>query len=54
MNTSVTTFVCKCAAQKKHRLILDGGSTGFYCLELCTSCYEKEDKQFLVSEEELK
>ncbi|MGQ0796009.1 MAG: hypothetical protein ACT4N5_07505 [Nitrosopumilaceae archaeon] len=53
MNSSMTTFACRCTAPKKHRLILDGGSTGFYCLDLCPSCYEKEEKKFLISEEEL-
>lgn len=51
MIESITVFLCKCEEPKKHRLTLDGGSTGEYQLELCSSCYSKEDKKHVIREE---
>lgn len=48
---TLSTFTCPCKDPKKHRLILDGGSTGQYHLELCSSCYSKEDKEQVIKEE---
>lgn len=50
---SLTVFMCKCARPKKHRLTIDGGSTGTYQLECCNSCYLKEDKRFVIEEEQI-
>lgn len=44
-------FQCTCDIPKNHKLIFDGGSSGIYELELCNICYQKEDKQFVISEE---
>jgi len=44
-------FACNCKTLQNHRLIFDGGSSGIYCLELCSTCFKKEDLQFLISEE---
>lgn len=51
---SLPTYRCRCDEPKKHRLILDGGSSGHYIVELCTSCYRKEDEHFVIREEEIK
>lgn len=44
---------CECKVAKKHRLVFDGGSTGNYTINLCSKCYENENKEFLISEEML-
>lgn len=49
----MTSFQCNCKARKEHRLVLDGGPAGEYHLELCSSCYSKEDKKFVVREEQI-
>lgn len=49
--SSLATFACKCKAPKKHRLKLDSGPSGEYALELCESCYQKDDKRFVIEEE---
>lgn len=51
---SLSTYLCRCNKPKKHRLLLDGGSSGHYIIELCQSCYTKEDKKFVIKEEEIK
>lgn len=48
-----TTFACKCKEPKKHRLTLDGGPSGNYVLELCASCYNREDKKHVLQEESI-
>ncbi|HZS74908.1 MAG TPA: hypothetical protein VFA69_10450 [Candidatus Nitrosotalea sp.] len=50
---NLPTYRCRCDKPKKHRIILDGGSSGHYMLELCASCYRKEDEQFVIKEEEI-
>lgn len=50
---SLSTYSCGCNKPKKHRLLLDGGSSGHYIVELCQSCYRKEDKRFVIKEEEM-
>ena len=47
-------FVCKCQDPKKFSLTFDGGPTGTYQLVLCSACYSKEDKLFLISEKVIK
>jgi hypothetical protein len=44
-------FTCKCKSQKTCRMIMDGGVCGTYELHLCSKCYLKQDKKFLISEE---
>jgi len=46
-------FACKCDSPKIHRLLLDGGKSGNYYLELCNGCYNSATKQFVISEENL-
>ena len=46
-----TAFVCTCKAVKRHQLLMDGGIFGSYILRLCSRCYSKQDKQFLIKEE---
>ena len=41
---------CTCLQPKKHYLVFDGGKSGNYTIFLCSDCYSKEDKQFLISE----
>ena len=33
--------------------MFDGGSTGNYIVEYCQRCYDEDDKQFMISVEEL-
>lgn len=54
MNQKTSLFRCKCGETKTHCLTYDGGSSGQYVLELCQSCYSEEDRQFVISEEEIK
>jgi len=44
-------FICSCDKPKKMRLIFDGGSSGNYTVELCNSCYQKQEKKFLIKKE---
>jgi len=44
---------CVCKKPKKHRLLFSGGSSGNYSIDMCSICYEFDDKQFLISEETL-
>jgi len=43
-------FLCPHQA-KKFKLVFDGGVLGHYTLELCRSCYQMQEKKFLVREE---
>lgn len=43
-------FQCKCKETKTNQMIFDGGSTGAYSIVLCSQCYTKQDKKFLLSE----
>ena len=40
MIIQIITFICPCKNKKNHRLTLDGGSTGKYCIELCKNWYK--------------
>ena len=51
---SESIFECQCNKQKKVRLTFDGGTSGSYHIELCKSCFEKEDEEFLISKKFLK
>lgn len=44
------SFSCHHSPQK-FKLTFDGGQVGQYFLELCNSCYAKQDKKFLIKEE---
>lgn len=46
-------FHCPCKEKKSHRLVFDGGSSGNYQVELCSKCYENQDKKFLINEENI-
>ena len=47
-------FICKDENPKTHCLIIDGGlKNGQYRLILCNSCYNIEEKKFVISEEVL-
>jgi len=50
---SYSLFHCSDKEKKIHRLIFDGGSSGNYQLELCSKCYENQDKKFLIIEENI-
>lgn len=47
------SFRCPCKSKKEYRLNLDGGVIGQYSLDLCLSCYFKQNKKFLISEEKV-
>lgn len=46
-------YECICIEDKKFRIIFDGDSTGQYVVEYCQSCYDQDDKQFMISMERL-
>ena len=51
MNSRYTIFECHCKIKKKYLLTYDGGSSGCYCLRLCSQCRKTTDNQFLMNEE---
>ena len=53
LNTQSNTHECYCDEKKKYRLIFDGGDSGNYIVEYCQKCYDSDDKQFMISVEEL-
>jgi hypothetical protein len=50
---SISSFECLCSEKKKFRVEFDGASTGNYIIEYCEKCYDSDDKQFMISMEEL-
>jgi len=46
-------FYCSDKEEKAHRLVFDGGSSGNYQLDLCSKCYENQNKKFLIKEEKI-
>lgn len=44
---------CECSSIKNHKVTFDGGSTGNYVIEMCQTCYDNDDKRFIISEERL-
>ena len=44
-------FECPCNDKKIYRLIFDSGDTGNYSVEYCQTCYDNDDKQFLIRQE---
>lgn len=44
-------YECECEQEKTHIVTFDGGDFGYYIMEYCQSCYDSDDKQFLVSVE---
>lgn len=46
-------FECECLENKRYRLIFDGGDSGNYIVEYCQKCYDQDDKQYVISTEEL-
>ena len=56
MNENVSEIIeyeCNCTEDKKFRVVFDGGSTGNYIVDFCKKCYDENDKQFMISVEEL-
>ena len=56
MNENVSEIIeyeCECTEEKKFRVIFDGASTGRYSIEFCQKCYDSDDKQFIITMEEL-
>lgn len=49
----IPSFECNCEYEKKYSLKFDGGDSGNYIVEYCQRCYDQDDKQFMVSMEEL-
>lgn len=47
------THECECPDKKKYRVIFDGAYVGRYAVEYCQKCYDSDDKQFMISMEEL-
>ena len=47
------TFECECLENKIYRLVFDGDSTGNYIVEYCQRCFDQDDKQFMISMDEL-
>lgn len=41
-------YECECLEDKKYRLVFDGDSTGIYSILYCQSCYDSDDKQFMI------
>ena len=46
-------YECECLDSKRFRIMFDGDSTGNYVIEYCEKCYDSDDKQFMISMEEL-
>ncbi len=46
-------YECECLEDKKYRVVFDGDSTGNYVVVYCQKCYDSDDKQFMISSEEL-
>ena len=51
MNPQILSRACMCKKPKKYRLVFDGGSSGKYSIDMCSICYESDDKEFVISEE---
>lgn len=52
MNSQVF-LECKCAEEKKYRLVFDGGTSGQYMIDVCERCYQEDDKKFLLKEDKV-
>jgi hypothetical protein len=50
---SISSFECLCSEKKKYQILFDGGDTGNYVADYCQKCYDSDDKQFMISMEEL-
>ncbi|MCV0410100.1 hypothetical protein [Nitrosopumilus sp.] len=48
----IVQYECECESEKRFRITFDGGDTGDYSVEYCQSCFDKDDKQFMISMEE--
>ena len=46
-------LTCKCLEQKQYCVVFDGGFNENYTVEYCQRCYDQDDKQFMISVEEL-
>jgi len=50
---ALDAYECECQDKKAYRLTFDGGSTGHYAIEYCQKCYDSDDRQFMISMEEI-
>ncbi|PBO84883.1 MAG: hypothetical protein COA77_07280 [Thaumarchaeota archaeon] len=50
-STELAEFACFCREEKKFQIIFDGADSGKYIVEYCQKCYDKDDKQFMISTE---
>jgi hypothetical protein len=46
-------YECECEDDKKFRIIYDGGNDEKYLIDYCQKCFDSDDKQFMISMEEL-
>lgn len=49
----MSTYQCSDKMEKEYALTFDGGSFGNYTVILCRSCYQEQNKRFLISEKGL-
>jgi len=49
----VIVYQCDCDDEKQIRVVYDGGFDEKYTVEYCKKCYDSDDKQFMISAEEL-
>lgn len=42
---------CHCSEKKYYQLRFDNGNSQDYVVTLCKTCYQKDDKKFLINEE---
>ncbi len=51
--SQIDYYECECSEDKKYQLVFDGADTGQYAVVYCQKCFDSDDKQFMVSMEEL-
>ena len=47
------SYECECQNKKTRRITFDGAKIGNYSVEYCQKCYDSDDKEFMICEEEL-
>ncbi len=52
-HTLEAVYQCDCNDEKRIRVVYDGGFDGKYTIEFCQNCYDEEDKEFMISMEEI-
>ena len=54
MTTDGIIFECECTTTKTHRVTFDGGeSTDNYAIEMCQTCYDGDNKMYMILDEEI-